>query len=299
MKRGVLVVFLLVALSSTVSGNLQAEEVATEENGATLDVLVIDDECLVQTDCDPFRPSHLVEYFGADWCEPCKVLDQDLDDLVENDTFVMRHHPSPQDLTYNSVSNLRFNALYRLLFLPSLIHNGDGLLTGTSQAQDLGEVMSNSTTVFEGLTNTSYSNGTLSWNTTEQGTVTVWRLDAVAHETEPYNHSNMVIAALHFNATDEQGNITDLVEMNGTGFVVMLEREGVRNLTVKSETPAAGLDLNENVDDGVLSTIKGDSSEMLVVGVTIVLVFLLLPAFAMWKDAVGQQSTPSGKDEEA
>ena len=299
MKRGVLVVFLLVALSSTVSGNLQAEELATEENGATLDVLVIDDECLVQTDCDPFRPSHLVEYFGADWCEPCKVLDQDLDDLVENDTFVMRHHPSPQDLTYNSVSNLRFNALYRLLFLPSLIHNGDGLLTGTSQAQDLGEVMSNSTTVFEGLTNTSYSNGTLSWNTTEQGTVTVWRLDAVAHETEPYNHSNMVIAALHFNATDEQGNITDLVEMNGTGFVVMLEREGVRNLTVKSETPAAGLDLNENVDDGVLSTIKGDSSEMLVVGVTIVLVFLLLPAFAMWKDAVGQQSTPSGKDEEA
>jgi thiol-disulfide isomerase/thioredoxin len=240
-----------------------------------------------------------VEYFGADWCEPCKVVDQDLDDLVENDTFVMRHHPSPQDLTYNSVSNLRFNALYRLLFLPSLIHNGDGLLTGTSQAQDLGEVMSNSTTVFEGLTNTSYSNGTLSWNTTEQGTVTVWRLDAVAHETEPYNHSNMVIAALHFNATDEQGNITDLVEMNGTGFVVMLEREGVRNLTVKSETPAAGLDLNENVDDGVLSTIKGDSSEMLVVGVTIVLVFLLLPAFAMWKDAVGQQSTPSGKDEEA
>lgn len=299
MKRGVLVVFLLVALSSTVSGNLQAEEPAPEENGATLDVLVIDDECLLQTDCEPFRPSHLVEYFGADWCEPCKVLDQDLEDLVENDTFVMRHHPSPQDLTYNSVSNLRFNALYRLLFLPSLIHNGDGLLTGTSQAQDLGEVMSNSTDVFQGLTNTSYSNGTLSWNTTEQGTVTVWRLDTVAHETEPYNHSNLVVAALHFNATDDQGNITDLIDMNGTGFVVMLERDGVRNLTVKSETPAVGLDLNENVDDGVLSTINGDSSGMLVVGVTIVLILLLLPAFAMWKDAVGQQSTLSGKDEEA
>ena len=299
MKRGVLVVFLLVALSSTVSGNLQAEEPSSEKNGATLDVLVIDGECLVQSDCEPFRPSHLVEYFGADWCEPCKVLDQDLEDLVENDTFVMRHHPSPQDLTYNSVSNLRFNALYRLLFLPSLIHNGDGLLTGTSQAQDLGEVMSNSTDVFQGLTNTSYSNGTLSWNTTEQGTVTVWRLDTVAHETEPYNHSNLVVAALHFNATDEQGDITDLIDMNGTGFVVMLERDGVRNLTVKSETPAVGLDLNENVDDGVLSTINGDSSGMLVVGVTIVLILLLLPAFAMWKDAVGQQSTPSGKDEEA
>jgi len=108
-----------------------------------------------------------------------------------------------------------------------------------------------------------------------------------------------VIAALHFNASDEQGNITDLVDMNGTGFVVMLERDGVRNLTVKSETPAVGLDLNENVDDGVLSTINGDSSRVLVVGVTIVLIFLLLPAFAMWKDAVGQQSTPSSKDEEA
>ena len=299
MKWGVLVVFLLVALSGTVSANLQAGGRASEEFGATLDVLVVDDECLEQVDCEALRPVNFVEYFGADWCEPCKVLDQDLDELVDNDTFVMRHHPSPQDLTYNSVSNLRFNALYRLLFLPSLVHNGDGLLTGTSQAQDLGEVMGNSTAVFEGLNGTSYSNGTLSWNTTEQGTVTVWRLNSVAHENEPYNHSHMVIDALHFNATDQQGNITELVEMNGTGFVIMLERDGVRNLTVKSKTPAVGLDLNENVDDGVLSTINSDSNGLLVVGVTIVLIFLLLPAFAMWKDAVGQQSAPSSRDEEA
>jgi hypothetical protein len=109
----------------------------------------------------------------------------------------------------------------------------------------------------------------------------------------------MVIDALHFNATDQQGNITELVEMNGTGFVIMLERDGVRNLTVKSKTPAVGLDLNENVDDGVLSTINSDSNGLLVVGVTIVLILLLLPAFAMWKDAVAQQSIPPNKDEEA
>jgi len=298
LKRGFLAMFLLIALSSTVTANLQADSRTTEEFGTTLDVLVVDDECLERTDCEALRPLHFVEYFGADWCEPCKVLDQDLDELVDDDTFVMRHHPSPQDQTYNSVSNLRFNALYRLLFLPSLIHNGEGLLTGTSQAQDLTQVMTNNTPVFEGLNETSYSNGTLSWTTNEKGTVTVWRLDSVAHENEPYNHSNMVVAALHFNATDQQGNITELVEMNGTGFVIMLERDGVRNLTVRSETPAVGLDLNENIDDGILSTNNSDSNGLLVGGVTIVLIFLLLPAFAMWKDAVGQQPPTPSKDEE-
>ena len=284
--RSLLLVVVLLASSGSVLSQAKADESLLEQEGGTLDVLLLDEACLEQEACEPVRPEHFVEYFGADWCEPCKVLDGDLDALVDNETFVMRHHPSPTDLSYNSDSYQRFNRMYRLLFLPSLIHNGDGLLTGTSQAQDLGRVMSNSTTEFEGLSGVSVSNGTLAWNTSINATVSVWRLADVAHETEPYIHSDMVVGASHFNSTARQGNISELLSMNGTGLVVMLETDGVRNLTVKSDTPAAGLDLIENEDNGVVSTLESQSRGTLALAATFVLLLLLTPALVMWKNTV-------------
>ena len=268
-------------------GNIHSE-------GYIVDVIVVDLDCEENLTCVS-RPSNIIEYFGADWCEPCKVLDRDLDELIDNETFVMRHHPSPVDLSYNTDSYQRFNRMYRLLFLPSLIHNGDGLLTGTSQAQDLGQVMSNSTTVFEGLSEVSIVNQTLTWNTSVNGTVSVWRLGDVAHETEPYTHSDMVIGASHFNSTSGQGNISHLLSINGTGLVVMLETDGLRNLTVMSETPAAGLDLIEYVDDGLRSSLDSTPSGTQALMATLVLLLLLAPALMMWKNTVG---TPKKHDDE-
>ena len=284
--RSLLLVVVLLASSGSVLSQAKGDEAILEQEGTTLDVLLLDEACLGQEACEPVRPQHFVEYFGADWCEPCKVLDNELDALVDNETFVMRHHPSPADLSYNTDSYQRFNRMYRLLFLPSLIHNGDGLLTGTSQAQDLGLVMSNSTTEFQGLSEVAVNNGTLAWSTSMNGTVSVWRLASVAHESEPYLHSDMVVGASHFNSTDLQGNISELLSINGTGLVVMLETDGVRNLTIKSETPAAGLDLIENEDDGVLSTLESQSRGTLALLAMFVLLLLLTPALLMWKNTV-------------
>ena len=296
-RRTLALLLVVLAFSGSILSSVQADVAPSEVEGATLDVLVFDESCLEQETCEPIRPDHFVEYFGADWCEPCKVLDSDLDELIDNETFVMRHHPSPVDLSYNTDSYQRFNIMYRLLFLPSLIHNGDGLLTGTSQAQDLGQVMSNSTTVFEGLSDVSIVNQTLSWNTSTNGTVSVWRLGDVAHETEPYTHSDMVIDAVHFDSTSGQGNISQLLTMNGTGLVVMLETDGLRNLTVMSETPAAGLDLIENVDDGLISSLDSTSSGTLALIATLALLLLLAPALMMWKNTVAPAKTHDEEQE--
>lgn len=296
-RRTLALLLVLLAFSGSILSSVQADIAPTEGEGATLDVLVLDESCLEQETCEPSRPDHFVEYFGADWCEPCKVLDSDLDELIDNETFVMRHHPSPVDLSYNTDSYQRFNNMYRLLFLPSLIHNGNGLLTGTSQAQDLGQVMSNSTTAFEGLSEVSIVNQTLTWNTSTNGTVSVWRLGDVAHETEPYVHSDMVIGAAHFNSTSGQGNISHLLSINGTGLVVMLETDGLRNLTVMSETPAAGLDLIENVDDGLLSSLDSTSSSTQALIATLVLLLLLAPALMMWKNTVAAPKTHDDEQE--
>ena len=299
MQRCTLVFVLMIVCSGSILTGVQAQEETIASEGATLDVLTFEDDCLEQSDCIPVRPQHFIEYFAADWCEPCTVLDQDLEELIDDETFVMRHHPSPQDLTYNSISNQRFNVLYRLLFLPTLIHNGEGLLTGTSQAQELGEVLTNSTSVFSGLNDVEFSDESLTWNTSVEGTVTVWRIGTVPHETENYSHPNMVLGALHFNASDHQGNITELMAMNGTGVVVMLERDGVRNLTVRSTSPALGLDLIEHEDNGILSSFNDQPRGQLAILTTIFLVALMLPALKMWNDTLASKSVQENSDEES
>ena len=187
--------------------------------------------------------------------------------------------------------------MYRLLFLPSLIHNGDALMTGTSQAQDLGVVMSNSSDSFEGLNEVSIENGTIEWNSTVNGSVSIWRLGQVAHETEPYNHSDMVIGAKHFNASAGQGNISDLIQMNGTGLVVMLESDGVRKLTVTSQNPAVGFDLNEEEGKSGSQEPVQTSTTFIAVATSVVLLLLLAPALLMWYSTV-TTSTPELNEQE-
>ena len=118
----------------------------------------------------------------------------------------------------------------------------------------------------------------------------------VAHETEAYKHSDMVIGAMHFNASTGQGNISELIQMNGTGLVVMLESDGVRTLTVPSENPAVGFDLNE--DEGKSGSLKPvqTSTTFIVVATTVVLLLLLAPALLMWYSTV--TTSPSAFNEQ-
>jgi hypothetical protein len=87
--------------------------------------------------------------------------------------------------------------------------------------------------------------------------------------------------------------------MNGTGVVVMLERDGVRNLTVRSTSPALGLDLIENEDDGILSSFNEQPRGHLAIVTTIFLVALMVPALKMWNDALGRETVHESSDEES
>ena len=109
----------------------------------------------------------------------------------------------------------------------------------------------------------------------------------------------MVIGALYFNASDHQANITELMSMNGTGVVVMLEQDGVRNLTVRSTSPALGLDLIEHEDNGILSSFNEQPRGRLAIVTTIFLVALMLPALKMWNDTLGRETVHESSDEES
>ena len=51
--------------------------------GALLDVMVLSASCLSNESCEADRPAHLIEYFSADWCEPCQQVSEQLRMLTE------------------------------------------------------------------------------------------------------------------------------------------------------------------------------------------------------------------------
>ena len=95
------------------------------------------------------------------------------------------------DETFLSESKLRFEQEHRLLFIPSLVIDSKGLLTGSSQALELSNSLSMRTSNFSGLENISISNGTLQWNSTVGDRVSVWRTDAVLHESRNRTHPTL------------------------------------------------------------------------------------------------------------
>ena len=122
--------------AGAVAGRSPADTEADNGSGALLDAAVLDASCLSNT-CEGYRPDHLIEYFSADWCEPCEQVSEQLRNLTNPHHVVLQHHPSPEDSTFLSASKLRNDADYRLLFLPSLVIDGEHLLTGTRQAMDM------------------------------------------------------------------------------------------------------------------------------------------------------------------
>ena len=78
---------------------------------------------------------------------------------------------TPRSLTD---SKLRNDEDYRLMFYPSIVVDGDHLLTGTRQAMDLESVMENQTVSWTGLDDVMSTNGTLRWNASVNETLTVW-----------------------------------------------------------------------------------------------------------------------------
>jgi len=245
------------------------------------DVVIFDSNCLNSTSCEGERIEHLVEYYGADWCEPCELIEADLEVLNRNDTFVMQHHPSPQDASFLSASKLRFSNEHRLLFLPSLVINSQGLLTGSSQALELSTVLSERSTSFEGLSDLELENGTLTWQASQGDRVSVWRTEAIDHQTRNRTHPTLATDVMQFNATDNSANISSLLEDLNGHIVIILEQKGLYQLVSDSSNPTGGIELNQEIGVEGKSDNQGLSPGENAILWTVVLFLSLSPAFYM------------------
>ncbi|HIH53075.1 MAG TPA: hypothetical protein HA286_02230 [Candidatus Poseidoniaceae archaeon] len=91
--------------------------------------------------CDTDSTLRVVEYFGADWCEPCRPVEAMLDGLDREDVLVVRHAPSPQDPGYSNLSFHRFDGHYGLLSLPAIVIDGHAVLSGETMTLRLEEAL--------------------------------------------------------------------------------------------------------------------------------------------------------------
>jgi hypothetical protein len=268
-----------------------------DEFAGLLDVVIFDASCMDSSDsCDAEHIVHLVEYYGADWCEPCELSEDEMDTLNRSDTFVLQHHPSVVDETFLSASKLRFEYEHRLLFIPSIVIDGQGLLTGSSQGLELSNALSLRETNFSGLNNVSLSSGNLSWTASRGDSVSVWMTEATPHPTRNRTHPTLATGMMQFNATDEVANISALRSETGGKIVVLLEKTGIYRLVTDSENPTGGMDVYDGNTTGFETKNDGVSPGTQAAVWTVVLIISLLPAMYMrW--SISKQA-PRAEEEE-
>ena len=112
--------------------------------------------------CIANETTHFIEYFSADWCEPCELVSQELKELNRSDTTIIQHHPSPADLHFYSDSNIRLYETYGFWGVPDVVLNGEGLLVGPSQSNELAATLDNFTREWDGFLELNMTNGTIS-----------------------------------------------------------------------------------------------------------------------------------------
>ena len=293
-----LLIAAVMVLSIVPASANQAETETPPLEGALLDVAFMSTSCLENETCHAQRPVHLIEYFSADWCEPCVEVGETLNGIASNQTVVLQHHPSPQDVSFFSDSKQRNDDDYRLLFLPSIVLDGTHLLTGTRQAMDLVSTMENNSNQWHGLAGVQLANNTLHWNASTNGTVVVWAVGPTPHEASGKIHPS--VAYKRFSANASVGemvvNTTDLPV--NTSLVVLLEQEGVRSLTVGSLAPTGSMDLIDNTPGETTGSL-GESEAYLPVLVGLFLALVLLPAFVSHRRLMKPKQTESTRDIES
>jgi len=297
LPRPVFVVVLLL-LSVGVATGEQAD--TSSDEGQLLDVRVFSQECLNNASCEPTKPPHIVEYFSADWCEPCVQVGDQLSNLSSEEAIVLQHHSSSQDATFLSASKLKYDHEFRLLFYPSIVVDGQNLLTGSRQALDLNSVMENSTPAWSGLESLRVENTTLSWDASLNGTVSVWMLAPTPHQLSGKIHP--AVAYEHVAVEAVEGSITLDEEglRENTSFVVLLEQPGRRTLTVASLAPTGPVDVSDGREVAT-TTLTGWFNADFAMVVGLVLVLSLAPAFVLHRELMTgsrEQKAPMGDQEE-
>ena len=275
------------------------------------DVKTFEVDCaLTNETCIANETTHFIEYFSADWCEPCALVSQELESLNRSDTIIIQHHPSPADLHFYSESNIRLYETYGFWGVPDVVLNGEGLLVGPSQSNELEATLDNFTREWNGFLELTLTNGTLSWQADDGHVVHVWITKNRPHEytnlDQPLvvtNHAYANVTDQVFNYTNDSNqteetyhiynssmNISDLLDENVTSIVVTLETPGRIPLSRASSLSSQGYDLvDEGPNDFVPTDSKSGSESDLAIAVFGFMLAAIIPAFIMYIQTARKQ----------
>ena len=246
-RKALTCVLMLLVLIPTSTGHGTESD---EEAASIHDVKTFDVQCaLTNETCIASSTTHLIEYFSADWCEPCDLVSAELNALNRTDVTVLQHHPSPLDLHFLSDSKFRFETTYGFWGVPDLVLNGEGLLTGPSQSQELGLVLDNFSREWSGFTSISLNNGTLSWASDDGDEVHVWITENGAHEINNQDQINVVHHHIAIGSENQTLDISSFINENTTNIVVTLESPGRFELRSASTLSSQGYSLIDGESD--------------------------------------------------
>ena len=224
--------------------------------GYVADVIVVDLNCEENQTCVS-RPSHIVEYFGADWCDECPKVEEQLRNMTDDSVVTISHRPSTSDDFWLQESKDRFLEVYGLWGYPTVAVDGHYILAGPTQARELDTLISDYDSNYSGITNVSLTedNITLGGNFTNM-TVDIWTINA--------NETTTNLVTNHTNYSS-----TQTVDVEGDFLVIVLSKPGYIALASGSSMPA-----NDYIPDGGIDTIGKDGNS--ISGTTIVIITLLL-----------------------
>ena len=145
-----------------------------------------------ETSCEADSTLRVIEYFGADWCEPCRSVEAMLDGLDRSDVLVIRHTPSPQDGDFSNRSYQRFEGHYGLISLPAIVIDGYAVLTGETMTLRLEEALN---VTFDGRTN--LSENVTTWSSPVHAPPSPGARDANVSSTLPGSTNGTWTVVLH------------------------------------------------------------------------------------------------------
>ena len=279
-------IFLLLPITITNSSSENGEVI---DDGDTISVQYIDYSCYQQSlECQATESEHIVEYFGADWCEPCQIVEDSLAVMNRTDTVILQHHASVEDYTYLNYSKLRYDDKFRLLFIPSLVIDGNGLLTGSSQSFDLNQSLNNHTGILNNsLSDVVLKNGTVRWNHSSGQTLTIWRLDSTQHDSRNFTHQYLASDSIKIDLNDPNissdggVNITGLLQNWSGRLIFILENNGSPQLQSYSDKTATNMEFNADETE-VQNQVKTSNSAHYAGIWFVIMLTLITPAIILW-----------------
>ena len=261
-RKALTCVLILLVLIPTSTGHGTESD---DEAASIHDVKTFDIQCaLTNETCIASSTTHLIEYFSADWCEPCDLVSAELNALNRTDVTVLQHHPSPLDLHFLSDSKFRFETTYGFWGVPDLVLNGEGLLTGPSQSQELDLILDNFSREWSGFTSISLNNGTLSWISDDGDEVHVWITENGAHEINNQDQINVVHHHIAIGSEIQTLDISSFINENTTNIIATLESPGRFELRSASTLSSQGYSLidEESDQNGLEITKQGREYDM-------------------------------------